>query len=195
MRHKNSGQNIFKYFIGILIVLMLVFSSYLVVAINVSKTSTDDLMISPLSGEPPYTPYNPSPSHREYNVNYTSANLSWESGDPDGDIVSYDIYFGKPDDLTRIEMFYPHKYYEIGPLNDNDNYQWQIVAFDGTTHMWGPLWDFTTGGNNFSMTVVNKTVNPGDKGVVVEIYGTWGFLLSGLTIGSVSYTHLRAHET
>ncbi len=93
---------------------------------------------------PPNTPSNPSPSNNAVNQNFPIVKLSWESADPDGDEVTYDLYFGtSPDpDLFRENFSSLHQY--IVELKNSTTYYWKIVAKDGTHEVEGPLWCFTT---------------------------------------------------
>jgi len=47
----------------------------------------------PIDNNPPNVPSNPEPSNGSTNV-YISVDLNWTGGDPDGDPVTFDIYFG-----------------------------------------------------------------------------------------------------
>ena len=110
-----------------------------------------DAGVYPCCG-PPYTPSNPTPSNHATDVDI-NADLSWTGGDPDGDTVTYDVYF-EAGDPTPDELVSYHQTgvtYDPGTMNANTKYYWQIVAIDnyGYTST-GPIWDFTTGsgGNN-----------------------------------------------
>jgi hypothetical protein len=109
----------------------------------------DDVRIYTCSGvdNPPYTPNSPSPADgaTDQGVN---ANLSWVGDDPDGDSVTYDVYFeaGDPtpdillcDDTSSLSC-------DPGSLSHSTQYHWQVIAKDqhGETTP-GPIWDFTTG--------------------------------------------------
>ena len=99
-----------------------------------------------IGNDPPYTPSNPSPSD-EATDQPTSLTLSWKGGDPDGDEVTYDLYFGtspspplKASNLTSTS-------YSISGLSNNTTYYWKIIAEDenGATAE-GPVWHFETSG-------------------------------------------------
>ncbi len=97
---------------------------------------------------PPNTPRNPNPSNGETEVSiYTS--LSWTGGDPDGDNVFYDIYFGTSSSPPKVVSNQSATTYNPGTLELGIKYYWQIVSWDeygySTT---GPLWNFTTRSND-----------------------------------------------
>ena len=108
----------------------------------------------------PYIPSNPIPADGIANQNvYT--NLSWVGGDPDGDPVTFDVYFEEndttPDQLISNDQSGTYYYYP-GTLNYNTHYYWQIIAKDehGLTTV-GPVWDFTTGS---SSVITTNTITP-----------------------------------
>ena len=99
------------------------------------------------SNNPPYEPSNPIPQDGAENVSiYVS--LCWTGGDPDGDEVLYDVYFGNcsppplySDNLTGNCTDPPPWSW----LDYNTTYYWKIVAWDehgASTE--GPIWSFTT---------------------------------------------------
>jgi len=95
---------------------------------------------------PPNTPSNPSPSDGEVAVNL-STTLSWMGGDPDGDIVTYDVYLeaNNPDPQILISSDQQNTSYHISDLNPATTYYWKIVATDNHSHSTeGPIWSFTT---------------------------------------------------
>jgi len=94
---------------------------------------------------PPYIPSNPIPPDGAENV--TGGGLSWTGGDPDGDIVTYDVYFGEglgnppqiAENITNTTFILP------GIINFNTTYSWKIVAWDiYGLNTSGPIWTFKT---------------------------------------------------
>lgn len=96
---------------------------------------------------PPNTPSNPYPEADGVDIP-TNIELGWVGGDPDGDTVTYDIYFGTTSSPPKIVSNHPETSYNPGELNNLTTYYWQIIAFDeyGASTS-GPIWDFTTTSN------------------------------------------------
>ena len=94
---------------------------------------------------PPITPFISSPADGTLNKSLTTQ-LSWTGNDPDGDAVTYDVYFGTTNPpvatLTRAQNTAT---YDPGILEEGTAYYWKVVTWDehgaGTT---GPVWSFTT---------------------------------------------------
>lgn len=95
---------------------------------------------------PPYAPSNPTPNNSATEQSL-DVDLSWSGGDPDGDILTYDVYFAADDSTPNVLVSDDQTIttYDSGPLNPGTHYFWQIVAKDehGETTD-GPIWDFTT---------------------------------------------------
>ncbi len=95
--------------------------------------------------EPPHLPSNPNPANNSTDVN-VNTDLSWTGGDPDGDEVVYDVYFGTTYPPPNVEMAQPSTTYNLVTLDYNTTYYWRIDAWDSigfsTT---GPDWTFKTG--------------------------------------------------
>lgn len=94
--------------------------------------------------EPPPTPSDPIPADEAVDQDLR-VRLEWQSFDPDGDAVSYDLYLGitnpPPYDTTVNTFLYSHDRLEF-----NTTYYWQIVANDNhNPDVTGPIWSFTTG--------------------------------------------------
>jgi uncharacterized protein YegL len=97
------------------------------------------------TNHPPNTPNNPFPSNGATNRPLTQT-LSWSGGDPDGDTVKYDVYFGITSTPTiKVSSNQTAITYNLGTLSSNTHYYWKIVAWDsyGATTT-GPIWNFRT---------------------------------------------------
>ncbi len=95
----------------------------------------------------PYEPSNPIPPNGS--TNWSGGGLCWTGGDPDGDEVIYDVYFGNSSPPPIIIINQTSNCSSLPMLDFNTTYYWKIVArdeFGATTE--GPIWSFTTRGNN-----------------------------------------------
>jgi len=96
------------------------------------------------ANSPPNSPSNPDPYDGETDVD-VDHDLSWSCSDPDGDPLTYDVYFGSTSPPPQVSWGQSATTYEPGTMNTNTVYYWKIVAkdgFGGSTS--GPEWDFTT---------------------------------------------------
>jgi len=94
---------------------------------------------------PPYTPSNPFPNNNSTDISVT-AGLSWTGGDPNGDPVKYDIYFGTTNPPTKIVSNQSALLYKPNTMNYNTHYYWKIIAWDNhSTSNESPIWGFITG--------------------------------------------------
>ncbi len=97
------------------------------------------------SNRAPNTPSNPSPSNNVTNQPLTMT-LSWDCSDPDGDILTYDVYFGTSSNpTTKISTSQSGRTLNRSNLSYGTTYYWKVVAKDSkgaTTE--GPEWRFTT---------------------------------------------------
>ena len=96
---------------------------------------------------PPNPPSNPSPTNGATKV-AINKKLSWTGGDPDGDPVTYDVYFGTTSQPPKVMSNQSALTYNPGALAYDTTYYWNIVAWDnhssnasGTTF---DPWNFTT---------------------------------------------------
>lgn len=96
------------------------------------------------ANSPPNAPSNPTPTNGSINVSITT-NLTWTGGDPDGDPVTYDVFFGTNSTPGKVNANQSTTLYTPGVLNYNTTYFWKIVAWDNhSTFTAGPLWHFTS---------------------------------------------------
>jgi len=96
------------------------------------------------TNNPPNIPFNPHPSNGETNV-ATTTDLTWSGGDPDGDDVAYDVYFGIDNNPDKVAANQTATTYDPGTMNTNTTYYWKIVAWDEHGEKaTGPFWEFTT---------------------------------------------------
>lgn len=96
--------------------------------------------ISP-ANHAPYTPNNPKPANGAGNI-LPSQSLSWQGGDPDGDVVTYTVAFGPANPPQVVGLTTLTGYTPL--LNKGATYYWRITATDGLSTSVGPLWSFTT---------------------------------------------------
>ena len=92
---------------------------------------------------PPFVPGNPDPPDSSVDQSIFST-LSWTGGDPDGDTVTYYLYFG-PSSLPPWISTIDSTSYDPGVLTFLTTYYWKIVARDRHNNIVeSPLWSFTT---------------------------------------------------
>ena len=123
---------------------------------------------------PPNTPSNPDPANGETGL-YIGTDLSWTCIDPDGDNVSFDVYFGKSSSPPKVASKQPEKTYDPGLLDFGTKYYWRIVAWDspGGLSTNGPLWSFTTEENQPPNTPSNPDPPDGATDISVEKLLRW----------------------
>jgi hypothetical protein len=92
----------------------------------------------------PTVPSDPDPAHETVKVPVDTT-LSWICTDPEGDSLSYDIYFGADPAPALAVSNHPSESYDPGTLSYDTIYYWQVVASDGNGHTAeGPVWSFIT---------------------------------------------------
>ncbi len=95
---------------------------------------------------PPSEPSNPDPPSGANDVGLATQLLWQPSVDPDGDSITYTVYFGtdnppksiRVSGLTTPELI-------VNDLEPNTTYFWKIVAKDSKGGEADPVWTFTTG--------------------------------------------------
>jgi PKD repeat protein len=126
------------------------FNTYLVVLTvtdNDNLTNQTSKYIT-IVNDPPLPPTDPEPENGKINVDINVI-ISWVGEDPNGDPLTYNVYFEKddadPDILVSENQSLP--YYDIPePLEYETDYYWRIEAWDPyEACSQGPIWHFTTG--------------------------------------------------
>jgi len=85
---------------------------------------------------------NPADGATDVPINVT---LSWSCSDPDGDTLTYDIYFGTSTTPLLVKSDHTSTTYNPRTLDFGTTYYWKIVAKDGKGGVTeGPVWSFTT---------------------------------------------------
>ncbi len=93
---------------------------------------------------PPVVPTLISPSNNATGISKDNLSLKWSCDDPNGDALSYHVYFGTsnpPSFVTSTDL----SNYSVTNANYSTQYYWQVVAFDGKDSTESPVWSFTTG--------------------------------------------------
>ena len=120
-----------------------------------------DFVTKGLPNNPPYTPSNPTPIDGAIDVP-VNINLMWEGGDPDGDPVTYDVYFGSIPPFQKVASNISITTFTPGILQYGLTYYWNVVAWDNHgLSASSPSWHFTTIETNKppSKPTISGTIN------------------------------------
>jgi len=92
----------------------------------------------------PIIPFNPSPSDKATNQSLAGT-LSWECSDPDGDSLTYDVYFGTSSNPPKVSTNQSGKTLNRSNLSAGTTYYWKVVAKDSRGAITEEsVWSFTT---------------------------------------------------
>lgn len=124
----------------------------------------------------PGAPNTPSPTNGATNVPLTPQ-LNWQCTDPDWfDTLYYDVYFEENDTTPDVLVSNDQTgtSYNPGTLAMETEYYWQIVVHDnyGVTTT-GPIWHFTTRGNQPPNTPSNPNPANGSTGIPTNKVLSW----------------------
>ncbi|MDP8239543.1 MAG: SUMF1/EgtB/PvdO family nonheme iron enzyme [Candidatus Hatepunaea meridiana] len=99
---------------------------------------------APPGNQPPNEPTTPSPEN-EASEQAIDVNLDWECSDPEGDPMTYDVYFGTAESPPLVSGDETESSYILDSLEYNQTYYWKIIARDNHNHYReGEIWHFTT---------------------------------------------------
>ncbi|MDH7517456.1 MAG: hypothetical protein QHH19_03845 [Candidatus Thermoplasmatota archaeon] len=152
-----------------------------------------------ISTNPPNPPSCKSPSDGATGVDI-NADLSWACNDPDGDSLSYDIYFGTSTPPSLVVSNHPNTYYDPGTLYYDTLYYWQIVARDSNgAEKQGIIWHFTTKSAPPGPPVINYVETyyadgseaSDGKGLLLQglaLENTYKAFISGSNVDKVEFT-------
>ncbi|HHF57994.1 MAG TPA: hypothetical protein ENL41_01050, partial [candidate division WOR-3 bacterium] len=122
---------------------------------------------------PPLEPYSPTPLNEGTDV-LLDTSLSWNCSDPDGDTLTYDIYFGTSNYPPIVSSDYPSTSYKPNELDGETTYYWKIKAKDGNGgEKTGPIWSFTTEQEENQPPTVTKISGP--SGTIDESSSTFSW--------------------
>jgi glutaredoxin len=153
-------------------------NTYIIASVFASQygyvDESDGVMVG--DNEAPYSPSEPDPEDEEINVS-VNPTLSWEGGDPQWfDSVYYDIYLeeGDPTPDILVSEDQTTTSYNPNTLEFDTTYYWQIVAEDnnGATS-YGPVWSFTTRGNDPPNEPSDPDPEDGETDVYINTDLSW----------------------
>jgi hypothetical protein len=118
---------------------------------------------------PPYEPSNPVPGDGATNVDVT-VGLSWTGGDPDGDTVTYDVYFGTTSSPPKVAANQSLTTYDPGTLEYTTTYYWKIISWDSHgVSTEGSIWQFTTRNEPNNPPYTPDDPSPVDGATAVDV--------------------------
>ena len=104
-------------------------------------------------------PINPSPENGALEVPVNTT-LSWECSDPQGDALTYDVYFGDIPELDVSHLVAEDidvKSFNTGTLIYGNTYFWKVNSSDGGFKTGGVIWSFTTPEDELPVTLTTFT--------------------------------------
>ncbi|UCF49357.1 MAG: hypothetical protein JSU91_06300, partial [Thermoplasmatales archaeon] len=127
------------------------------------------------SNDAPNSPSNPNPANGASDIPINTC-LSWTCEDPDGDDVTYDVYFGKNgEDLILVSSNQTSKSYCPGDILEFETrYDWKIIAWDEYGYSTvGTTWYFITEENLPPNTPSEPNPADGETDVPIEKLLRW----------------------
>jgi rhodanese-related sulfurtransferase len=111
---------------------------------NSAISEVINITITEPVGTAPNPPINPSPSDASADISINTG-LSWDCSDPEGDLLTYDIYFGTSSNPPLVSANLSSTSFDPGTLINDTAYYWKIKATDVNNNSTiGDVWQFTT---------------------------------------------------
>jgi hypothetical protein len=133
---------------------------------------------------PPDIPYNPSPVKNAIGVSILSSTLSWSCSDPEGDAITYDVFFGTSNPPTaQIAAGQSAASLACTGLASSTTYYWQVNAKDSKNAVTtGPVWYFKT--------QLKEFILPATIGTIWKYDYHYSEIRGGFSIASTNGTHI-----
>ncbi len=109
----------------------------------VADPGTHDNPVDPGNPGAPTVPFSPSPEDNAINVPVHTV-LSWAATDPEQDVLSFDVYFGKTTSPELVSENQSSTSYTTPRLENSMRYYWRVIVSDGVHAISSPLWSFKT---------------------------------------------------
>ncbi len=139
------------------------------------ESQTHTIMMDPATNTPPNQPSNPNPADNATAISINT-NLSWTCSDPDGDPLTYDVYFGTSSNPPLVNSNLSGATYIPGALNSSTTYYWKINAEDDHGNSTsGNIWNFTTETTSVSLWIATIEYYPESANldsIVTALYGS-----------------------
>jgi hypothetical protein len=126
-------------------------------------TSGPEWSFTTVANQPPNLPSSPSPAHLSTGADI-DLTLSWQASDPEGDPMTFDVYFGDtPSPSTLIANDITSQSVSVSDLRFEKLYYWRVDASDdhGNTRT-GTVWRFTSRAGQWTMMTSTASVTFND---------------------------------
>ncbi len=135
--------------------------------------TTPIVVVAPVNA--PGLPTSPSPANNSANV-ALNGNLTWTFGTL---TETYDLWFGPTGSMTQVVSSQPAGAtgsYPYGPLTNDTQYSWQVIAHNTNTRLTtpGPVWTFRTS-LGADMVLIGTGTN---TGLLLPVYTYYGYTYS-----------------
>mgnify|MGYP000455391515 CR=1 FL=1 len=97
---------------------------------NGGEVETTFTLIVENTNRPPEEPQLVSPENTALLINTTSVELSWDCNDPDGQLLTYDVYFGEDVEALEVIATQSATSLHVQGITAGKTYYWMIMARD-----------------------------------------------------------------
>src|SRR5688572_21655277 len=105
--------------------------------LNHETSSAEWTFFTRISNSAPTVPIIGAPANLATNVSINQ-DLFWQASDPNGDPLTYDIYFGTTTPPPLVKSSHPSATYDVGTLPFSTVHYWRVVAKDASEQTSGP---------------------------------------------------------